>query len=69
MPRGRKKKAEVKADESDQEIVEKDIKKYDGRSCYNCGRHVDNSALVRAKGERNEYKFCGIECYNADKTL
>lgn len=35
--------------------------------CYHCRRTV--TEFKCAKGERNQYRFCSIPCYNADTTV
>lgn len=33
--------------------------------CYHCDRLLEGNAV--AKGENNEFRFCGINCFNLDK--
>lgn len=33
--------------------------------CYQCGRLLEGNVV--AKGEQNEFRFCGINCFNLDK--
>ena len=35
--------------------------------CWYCKR--DTTEFRCAKGDSNQYRFCSIECYNADRTL
>lgn len=51
-----------------EKVVKKQVSKvdsYDETLCWNCGMKRTHRCF---KGSRNQYRFCGIDCFNADQT-
>lgn len=60
MPRGRPKKII----QTTEDAIIPAFTTIDQSKCFQCGREVGTNP--HTKGERNEYKFCSIECFNKD---
>ncbi len=48
-------------------LVEDTVEVIPSGVCFHCRR--SGTEFRCAKGDRNQYKFCSIECFNADKTV
>ena len=37
--------------------------------CFHCRtKQIQGATIEKSKGSRNQFKFCGLECFNADQT-
>jgi len=56
-----------KKDEQVDDVVNSETVYIDPQECWHCKRR--GTEFRCAKGDRNQYRFCSIECHNKDKTV
>ena len=71
MARPRKIKTEEAPADASAPVVESELEQPtetvadpDPTKCFNCGRTLNVVASV--KGDHNQFKFCSVECHNAN---